>query len=162
MAWKIVDRKIGKAGNLKQRANREREWTKKYGEDWMIGYVWNGEFITQETALEEIYYKSYEAYFNKHPKDLDELINLAKKLRNPHAELTGGVDLQVPAITQYLERHDLELKGNEVVDIGTFGTRSHKISVRLSPLTIQTIGYPKLTLEQFWQKKKCLAIWEDE
>ena len=55
-----------------------------------------------------------------------------------------------------------ELKGNEVVDIGTFGTRSHKISVRLSPLTIQTIGYPKLTLEQFWQKKKCLAIWEDE
>lgn len=162
MAWKIVDRKIGKAGNLKQRTNKQRDWDKKYGEDWMIGYVWKGDFITQETALEVVYYESYKAHFDQYPEELNELIETAKTLRNPHAERTGGVDLQVPAIMQYLERHDLKLKGKEIVDIGTFGARSHKISVRLSPLTIKTVGYPKLTLEQFWQKKKCLAVWKED
>ncbi len=61
----------------------------------------------------------------------------------------------------YLDRNNLTLKGKEVVDIGTFGKRSHKISVRLSPLTIKVIGNSKMTLEKFWQEKKCLAIWEE-
>ena len=30
MSWKIVERKIGKAGNQKQREKRQREWDKKY------------------------------------------------------------------------------------------------------------------------------------
>ncbi len=161
MGWKIVERKIGKAGNLKQRQKRQREWDKKYDENWMIGYVIDGEFISQEEALETIYYKSYELHFQKHPEDLKELITIAKKLENPHAKLTGGVDLQVPAIMDYLERNQLELQGNEVVDIGTYGNRSHKISVRLSPLTIKVVGNDKMTLEKFWQEKKCLAVWED-
>ncbi len=127
----------------------------------MIGYVIDGEFISQEEALETIYYKSYELHFEKHPEDLKELITIAKKLENPHAKLTGGVDLQVPAIMNYLERNQLELQGNEVVDIGTYGNRSHKISVRLSPLTIKVVGNDKMTLEKFWQEKKCLAVWED-
>ncbi|MGB1241379.1 MAG: hypothetical protein ACPG49_02585 [Chitinophagales bacterium] len=162
MAWKIVERKLGKAGNFKQRQNRQRAWTQKYGDNWVIGYVWKGEFIMQEEALEVVYYQSYKAHFDEHPEDLTELIETAKVLQNPHSKLTGGVDLQVPAILQYLERHDLMLMGNEVVDIGSFGNRSHKISVRLSPLTIKTVDYPKLTLEQFWQKKKCLAVWKEE
>ncbi|MGB0930994.1 MAG: hypothetical protein ACPGVB_09480 [Chitinophagales bacterium] len=162
MAWYIVDRKIGKAGNLKQRQNRQREWTQKYGDNWIIGYVWEGEFITQEEALEMVYYQSYKAHFDQHPEDLSELIQTAKVLRNPHAKLTGGVDLQVPAILQYLEQHNLMLKGNEVVDIGSFGNRSHKISVRLSPLTIKVVGNDKMTLEKFWQEKKCLSVWESD
>lgn len=161
MAWKIVKRKIGKAGNLKQRQKNQSEWDKKYGDNWMIGYVVDGEFVSQEDALESIYYKSYEAHFEQYPEDLETLIKTAKILKNPHAQATGGVDLQVPAILDYLDRNDLELQGNEVVDIGSFGNRSHKISVRLSPLTIKTVGYPKMTLEQFWQEKKCLAVWED-
>ncbi|MCH2044180.1 MAG: hypothetical protein MK212_08545 [Saprospiraceae bacterium] len=160
MSWKIVERRIGKAGNLKQRSQRQREWDKKYNGNWTIGYIVDGEFMTQEEALEKIYYASYKLYFEQHPDDLEELIQTAKTLRNPHAIATGGVDLQVPAIMQYLDKHGLELKGKEVVDIGTFGARSHKLSVRLSPLTIKAKDHPKLTLEQFWQKKKCLAIWE--
>lgn len=162
MSWKIVERKIGKAGNLKQRQKRQREWDQKYGENWMIGYKVDGEFVSQQDALESVYYESYKAHFNNFPEDLSELINTAKSLRNPHSELTGGVDLQVPAIMKFLERHNLELKGNEIVDIGSYGSRSHKMSVRLSPLTIKVIGNPKMTLEKFWQEKKCLALWVDD
>lgn len=161
MAWKVVERKIGKAGDLKQRQKRQREWDKKYGDNWMIGYVMDGEFISQEDALESVYYESYAEHFQEHPDDLKELIETAKTLKNPHSELTGGVDLQVPAIMQYLDQNNLELQGKDVVDIGSFGTRSHKISVRLSPLTIKVIGNPKMTLEKFWQEKKCLAVWND-
>lgn len=160
MGWEIVERRIGKAGDAKQQKKRQAEWDAKYGDNWMIGYFMEGEFISQEDALESVYYKSYEAHFHHHPEDLIELVQLAKSLRNPHAELTGGVDLQVPTIYKYLQRNGLQLAGNEIVDIGTFGNRSHKISVRLSPLTIKVVGDAKMTLEQFWQEKKCLAIWQ--
>lgn len=161
MSWIIRERKIGKAGDLKQRMKRQREWDTKYGENWMIGYVIDGVFVSQEDALESIYYESYKEHFEKNPDDLQVLIKTAKSLRNPHADLTGGVDLQVPTIMTYLERHSLKLEGNEVVDIGTYGSRSHKISVRLSPLTIKVTGNNNMTLEKFWQEKKCLAVWEE-
>ena len=83
-------------------------------------------------------------------------------LRNPHAEATTGVDLQVPAIMAYLDRHGLQLQGTEIVDIGSWkGKASHAISIRLSPLHIRVTGDPKTTLEQFWQERKCLAVWEE-
>ncbi|HZS04877.1 MAG TPA: hypothetical protein VFD58_08595 [Blastocatellia bacterium] len=99
MPWKVVERRIGRAGGLKERAARQREWDRKYGEGmWVVGYVIDGEFVTQEDALETIYYRSYEEHFTGHPEDLEELIQTARALRNPHAEATTGVDLQVPAI----------------------------------------------------------------
>ena len=153
MSWNIKERKIGKSGNIKQRTKRQCEWDKKYRENWLIGYVVDGVFVSQEDALESIYYKSYEEHFEKNPEDLQELIKTAKTLRNPHSELTGGVDLQVPTILTYLERNALKLEGEEVVDIGTYGNRSHKISVRLSPLTIKVVGNNNITLEKFWQEK---------
>ncbi len=163
MSWKIVERKIGRAGAPKQRQKRQKMWDKKYGVDnWMIGYVIDGEFVFQEDAIDCIYYQSYVAHFEKHPKDLEELLQTAKLLRNPHALASGGVDLQVPAITRYLKENNLELQGMEVVDIGSWNNdASHKISIRLSPLHIKVVGNPKMTLEQFWQEKKCLAVWED-
>lgn len=164
MPWEVVERKIGRAGGEKQRAAKQREWDRQYGEDaWAVGYVIDGEFVLQDDALQSVYYRSYEAHFRDHPIDLDELVALAKVLRNPHAEATTGVDLQVPAITQYLTNHGLELRGNEVVDIGTWeGQRSHPISFRLSPLHIRCVLDAKLTLEQWWQTKKCLAVWSEE
>ena len=55
------------------------------------------------------------------------------------------------------------LQGTEIVDIGSWkGNASHQISIRLSPLHILVVGDPKTTLEQFWQERKCLAVWEDE
>ena len=73
------------------------------------------------------------------------------------------MDLQVPAIMSHLERLGLRLQGTEVVDIGSWkGQASHPISVRLSPLHIRMTGDPKKTLEQFWQERKCLAVWADE
>lgn len=164
MTWKIVDRRIGRAGGLKQRTARQHEWDRKYGEGlWAIGYVIDGEFVTQDEAIETVYYRSYEEHFRQHPADLDELIRTAKVLRNPHAEATTGVDLQVPAITDYLARHNLSLQGDEVVDIGSWqGQASHAISIRLSPLHIKVAGDDRMTLENFWQSKKCLAVWEDD
>lgn len=161
MPWKVVERKIGRAGGVKQRTARQREWVRKYGEgSWAVGYVIDGEFVLQEDALESIYYHSYEEYFAAHPEDLEELIRLAGRLRNPHAEATTGVDLQVPAILTYLERHGLRLQGTDIVEIGSWkGQASHPISVRLSPLHIKVTGDPKMTLEQFWQERKCLAVW---
>jgi hypothetical protein len=164
MPWQVVERKIGRAGGEKQRAARQREWDRKYGPDrWAVGYVIDGEFVLQEQALESVYYRSYEAHFRDHPADLEELLSLAKVLRNPHAEATTGVDLQVPAIMQYLRRHGLELRGREVVDVGTWqGERSHPISVRLSPLQVRCALDSRLTLEEFWQTRKCLAVWVEE
>jgi hypothetical protein len=127
----------------------------------MIGCLIDGEFVSQDDALNSIYYESYREHFETHPDDLQELIETAKMLKNTHSELTGGVDLQVPAIMGYLDRNGLQLAENDVVDIGTYGSRSHKISVRLSPLTIKVISNPKITLEKFWQEKKCLAVWQD-
>ena len=124
MAWRVVERKIGRAGGVKQRTARQREWDQKYGEsNWAVGYVIDGTFVPQEVALESIYNRSYEQHFAAHPEDLEELILLAKSLRNPHAEATTGVDLQVPAILTYLERHGLQLRGTEVVDIGSWKGR---------------------------------------
>jgi hypothetical protein len=92
-----------------------------------------------------------------------EAIGMVREARNPHAEATTGVDLQVPAILAYLERHGLALQGTEVVDIGSWeGRASHPLSIRPSPLAIAAAGDPKRTLEQFWQQKKCLAIWDEE
>lgn len=159
--WKVVERKIGKAGGFKKRRAKQLEWDKKYGTDnWEVGYVIDGEFVPQTTALDTIYYQSYVEHFEAHPEDLLELIQTAKVLRNPHAEATTGVDLQVPAIMEYLHNHNLKLQGTEVVDIGSWQQKaSHTISIRLSPLHIKVTGNPKMTLEKFWQSKKCLAVW---
>jgi hypothetical protein len=163
VGWRIVERRLGKAGGVKQRTGRQREWDRKYGADvWAIGYVIDDAFVRQEEALESVYYRSYEQHFAAHPDDLAALIGLARVLRNPHAEATTGVDLQVPAILDYLRRHGLALQGREVVDIGTWnGAASHPISVHLSPLTIRCAADPERSLEQFWQERKCLAVWDD-
>jgi hypothetical protein len=162
MPWQVVERRIGRAGSVKQRTVRQRDWDYKYGEgNWTIGYVIDGVFVPQDDALESIYYRSCAEHFAAHPDDLAELIRLARVLRNPHAEGTTSVDLQVPAIMSYLERHGLQLQGQEVVDIGSWqGEASHPLSIRLSPLHIKAAGHPRMTLEQFWQDKKCLAIWQ--
>ncbi len=163
MAWRIIKRRLGKAGGRKEREARQREWDERHGEGcWAIGYVIDGEFVLQEEALEIVYQRSYEEHFREHPRDLEELLGLAKALRNPHAEATSGVDLQVPAILEYLRRRGLELGGREVVDIGSWqGSASHPIGVRLSPLTVRCALDPRLTLEKFWQREKCLATWHE-
>lgn len=147
---------------MQRRAARQREWDRRYGEgNWEVGYVIGGEFVPQTEARESVYSRSYEDHFAAHPEDLEELTRTAGRLRNPHAEATSGVDLQVPAIMTYLERHGLTLRGEGVVDIGSWaGRASHPISIRPSPPTIRATGEPKLTLEQFWQRKKCLAVWD--
>jgi hypothetical protein len=162
MPWKIVKRRIGRAGGKSQRQARQREFDKKYGEEnWDIGYIIDGEFVDQYTAIDSIYYESYVKHFENHPVDLEELIKLAKVLKNPHAEATTGVDLQIPAIMRYLKENGLKLKGKEVVDIGSWqGKTSHPISIKLSPLQIKCCIKQSWTLEKWWQEEKCLAIWE--
>jgi len=91
------------------------------------------------------------------------LVALAKTLRKPHARVTSGVDLQTPAIHACLARRGRTLQGDAVVDIGTWKNKAyHAISVRLSPFQIKVVGDPKMTLEKFWQTKKCLVVWESD
>src|SRR6185295_5851571 len=102
MPWKVMQRRLGRAGAQKRRDARQSEWDRQFGEgNWAIGYVIDGEFVLQETALETVYYRSYEAYLDQHPDELDLLCEIARTLHNPHAEATTGVDLQVPAIQEY-------------------------------------------------------------
>lgn len=164
MPWVVVERRIGRAGGEKQRAARQRGWDRQYGADnWTVGYVLDDEFVPQDDAIESVYRRSYAEHFDAHPADLDELVSLAKVLRNPHAEATTGVDLQVPAILAYLHARGLELRGTEVVDIGTWqGDRSHPLGVRLSPLHVRCAIDPKRTLEEWWQARKCLAVWDGD
>src|SRR5262245_34689253 len=70
MTWKVMERRIGRAGPLKRRTARQREWDAKYGEGcWEVGYILDGKFVTQEEALETIYYRSYEQHFREYPSD---------------------------------------------------------------------------------------------
>ncbi len=159
----MVERRIGRAGGVKMREARQREWDRKYGENWAVGYVIDGEFVLQEKALETVYHASYDRHFAEHPDDLAELIATARRLRNPHAEATTGVDLQVPAILDYLHRHELKLQGDALVDIGSWkGEASHALSIRLSPVHVRCVADPRVTLESYWQDRKCLAVWDDE
>ena len=49
MPWNVVERKIGRAGGVKQRTARQREWDQKYGDgNWAVGYVVDGAFVLQE------------------------------------------------------------------------------------------------------------------
>ena len=72
-SWKIVERRIGRAGGVNERTARQREWTTKYGESWTVGYTIDGAFVTQDDALESVYSRSYEHHFAEHPEDLEEL-----------------------------------------------------------------------------------------
>lgn len=163
MGWTVVKRRLGRAGGVKERMARQRKWDRRYGEGmWTIGYLLDGRFIEQSEAIESVYNASYAAHFEAHPEDLEALLRTAKALINPHAKATSGVDLQVPAILAYLQKHGLSLSGSELVEIGSWqGQHSHALSIRLSPLHIAAVGHPKMTLEKFWQSRKCLAIWEE-
>jgi hypothetical protein len=163
MPWQIVDKRIGRAGGAKQREARQRDWDRKYGDDnWAIGYVVDDVFVLQEQALVDVYGRSYDEHFAANPDDLAELLATAKVLRNPHAIATTGVDLQVPAIEDYLRRHGLVLAGAAEVDIGSWeGRASHALSIRLSPLTIRCCLDTRQSLESWWQNEKCLAVWRE-
>src|SRR5262245_53267473 len=53
MAWRVGERKVGRAGGVKQRTARLREWDQKYGKgNWAVGYVIDGTFVLQEDALD--------------------------------------------------------------------------------------------------------------
>ncbi|MFN3200398.1 MAG: hypothetical protein ACE366_18515 [Bradymonadia bacterium] len=163
MSWAVVERKIGRAGGVKRRQAKQREWDRKYGDgNWQVGYVVDGAFVSQDDAFDQIYKASYVAHFDAHPEDLQALVDTAKVLRNPHAEATTGVDLQVPAIMEILSERGLSLQGDVVMDIGTWqNERSHPLSVKLSPLQVACVLKPQWTLEKFWQEKKVLATWRD-
>ena len=46
MAWRLVERRIGRVGILQRRTARQRAWDRKYGEgNWEVGYVIGGRFV---------------------------------------------------------------------------------------------------------------------
>jgi hypothetical protein len=56
MSWQIVTRRLGRAGGIKERNARQREWDKEYSEgNWAIGYIIEDNFVLQDDAIDLIY-----------------------------------------------------------------------------------------------------------
>jgi hypothetical protein len=79
MPWNIQERKLGRAGDPRQRAARQREWDRKYGPDnWEIGFVLDGEFVRQDTAFQSVYCAGYAAHFERQPEVLTQMTSATK------------------------------------------------------------------------------------
>lgn len=160
-----VVKKIGRAGGKLEREKRQKEWDRKYGKGrWEVVYVFDGKVYTRAEALERFYEESYYQYLKNHPKTVEKLCSMAKELYNPHAEATGGVDLQCPAVLKALERLGKKLQGNQRIAIGTYGSKSGAkfpdISYELSPFNVPLWCDPHISVERFWQGYKFLAVRE--
>ena len=164
MSWNVVERKIGRAGGVKQRTARQREWDQKYGEDALGGRLRHRRRLRPPRRcagvgllpeLRGTFCRSSRRPGGTDPagQDAAESPRRGNDRRGP----AGASDHDVSGSPR------ASLQGNEVMDIGSWkGQASHAISIRLSPLHIKVTGDPKTTLEQFWQEKKCLAVWEEE
>ena len=120
MPWRVVEKKIGRAGGLQQRTARQREWDGQYGEDnWEVGYVIDGEFVPQNEALESIYYRSYEEHFAAHPEDLEELAPHRQEAAEPARRGDDGRRPPGPG--------DHELPGAARVDATGRGGRRYRL-----------------------------------
>ena len=164
MPWKVVERKIGRAGGVKQRTARQREWDRQVRRGQLGGRLRHRRRLRPA---------------GRRP-GVDLQPELRGTLRRPPRG-PGGTDPPRQEPAEPARRGDdrrgpasagdhglpgaarASASGTEVVDIGSWkGQASHPISIRLSPLHIQVVGDPKMTLEQFWQERKCLAVWEEE
>lgn len=159
---RIVE-KLGQAGGPKNRERKKKEWDEKYGEgNWEVVYFYKDKIYTRDEALKQFYNESYYIYFKTHPNTTMRLCLLAGELYNPHAENTGGVDLQVPAVLEALDRLGRKLTGKERIAIGTWGSKFGKkyppISHELSPFKIPLWCEPSISVEEFWQDYKYLAV----
>ncbi|QUH21918.1 hypothetical protein [Alkaliphilus sp. B6464] len=164
--FRIV-KKIGRAGGPKNREKSKNEWDKKYGVGkWKVVYQYNNEIYTREQALEKFYNRSYYEYLKNHPTTLNNLCNMANSLYNPHADATGGVDLQVPAVYKALEHLNKSLQGAQRIAIGTWGYKQGieypQISWELSPYKVPLWCNKDISIEVFWQDYKYLAVQELE
>lgn len=159
MQYKVLE-KIGRAGNFRTRQLTQERWTKQYGNSWFVGYLYNDKAYTYEEALKEFYNKSYYEFMKNNSEVVEELCNEAKELYNPHAEKTGGVDLQVPAVLEALKKLGKEIHGNKRIAIGTYGAKYgiiyHPLSTTLSPYKVPLWCNKDLSVENFWQSYKYL------
>lgn len=182
MAYKIVERNIGRAGNRQQMLRKQEEWNRKYGKDkWLTGYEINGEFKTREEVIEEIYDHSYFVFLDSHPEVVEELKNAAG-VYNPHALLSNSVDIQAATVERYMKARNLSFEGEGLLPIGSYQPRYKKevvfpkaeelgltirndkivypkIAYTLNPFNVPCVIKPEMSIEDFWQSDiKCLAV----
>lgn len=159
MEYQILE-KIGRAGNEQQRELTQKKWTNQYGEGWFVGYVYKNKSYTYEEALQEFYHKSYYEFMKNHPEIIEELCSSANAIYNPHAERTGGFDLQCPAVSEVLTKLGKELHGTRRIAIGTYGAKYGiiypPISTKLSPFRVPLWCDNNISVETFWQNYKYL------
>ena len=59
MPWRVAERRIGRAGGVRQRTERQHEWDDKYGQgNWEVGYVIDGYKWSNRTAAGQCMQKS--------------------------------------------------------------------------------------------------------
>lgn len=171
MGYRIVCQ-LGRAGNLKNREAKKLEWNCKYGEEnWKVVYKYKDKIMSRDKALDEYYNKSYYLYLKENPVKLNELCKSANAIYNPHAENTGGIDLQCQAVLIALEKLGRKLEGTQKIAIGTWNTKNRnrnaknkikypQISWDLSPFKIPIWCDKSISIETFWQEYKYLVVKE--
>lgn len=162
MKYKIVE-KLDRAGGFKNRERKHKEWDLKYGENnWEVVYKYKDKILSQEEALDEYYNKSYFVFMKSNPSLVQKLCNTTKQIYNPHALNTRSVDLQCPAVLIALKKLGYTLKGTERTAIGAWGTKKGykypNISYDFSPFKVPLWCDNNISIENFWQDYKYLAI----
>lgn len=180
--YKIVERKIGRAGNRQQIAKKQEVWNKKYGEgNWLTGYEIDGQFRTREFVIREIYDESYFIFLDANPEVVKELVN-SGGVYNPHAILSNSFDIQAATVERYMQSRGLSFEGEGLLPIGSYQPKYNKEPVLKKALELglvvqdDKIVYPKIaytlnpfnvpcllnseeSIEVFWQSDiKCLAV----
>lgn len=185
MAYKIVERNIGRAGNKFQIEQKQKEWDHRFGKGkWLTGYEVNGQFMTREEAIEKVYDAAYFDYLDRN-RSIVEVLKEYSGVFNPHALFTNSTDIQAQTIERYFNSRRISFTGKikEKAPIGTWqpkdmlryeskiriaGLRIENgrivypsIAKYLSPFSIKTLHDNNMSVEGFWQSSaKCLAVIE--
>lgn len=180
--YKIVERNIGRAGRKDQMLRQQEEWNQKYGTNqWLTGYEVNGQFMTREVAIREVYAPAYFYFLDNNPQYVKQLQN-SGGVFNPHAYFSNSVDIQSQIVNEYMQYRGLTYNGTNIIAVGTWQPKRDKepvfqkmqelgysiqndkiqypsISYDLSPYKIMCLHNSELSVEDFWQSEaKCLAV----
>ena len=165
MGWKSSRNLVPPTTNNFVWEKRFQHWDKTYGEgNWAMGYEVQGKFIPEEEIMPIICYNSYKAHFEKFPKQLETMLELAGDISYLGAHNNKYVvDYYAPAIKKYVEENGLAFKGEDGLFIG-FSSKLQlpSISEALAPRNVNCSIMRGLTLSDFEQRFRYIGFDADQ
>lgn len=155
----------GRIRNPAHYVQMEKEFNDKYGKgQWERGFFYENHFYPYLDSVDLLYNVSYTLFLEENPDLVAGLLKSARWIYNSHAQRTGGVDLQVPAIHNFLVSRGLNLNGNSPIDIGDM--KKNTLGNLLGPDKVPFLGGKngKISLEEFWQSPfhRCVILKEEK